>query len=584
MTSISEKIARVSDLSNYTDLTPDEIKKIFEDIGSSPEKLRAALNLWFVPDFKPNFTQLQHHALSTLQDIEFLASPDTERPQRPLRMIDLETGNIVDAWNISHLDSYCIRCILSHRWKGDEITLAHIMRAREKHMKRATEESDTSDYTIGHSMAQSDDICLVLEQCKRDILDQEQIIVTISGQASENLDVGELLRKKVEANEMKWKMTSARQTRDSKKVMVDLCKIEKKMFDKIIHRAAEFVGNDPEGLQSSEALTTSTDGVANDDPKLIKPDSSGLHTTTSLVVNRAEDAYACAERELEDLIRKQDGVGGHEEIFQRSNRLGDEVDELIRRLQWKSAVKLDNSIKEAQTIFQTNHFQGRGSRYIWSETCCIDKRNYGELSQSLSLLGDWYANAEFCLVHLDTNWREVDTVDDWYAFQRVVATGENKEENMQAPGPNIGRFREIKSTIEWATRAWTLQELVMSKMMFFMNSEWKPLSRPIESLGYIYPLVPFIALYTQGAPSNVYTESLKDSDLSKLSKWKIEDFDFIKPYLEEHEIKIMDECVRRGQWDAAYQVETERVVESLQVISVLGALGYRISLPYQYDS
>ncbi|EHK19421.1 uncharacterized protein TRIVIDRAFT_132265 [Trichoderma virens Gv29-8] len=545
MTSISDKIARVADLSNYTDITPEKIKKIFDDIGSSPEKLRAALNLWFVPDFKPTFTHSKDNALSTLQDIEFLESPDTERPQRPLRMIDIETGNIVDAWNISHLDSYCI---LSHRWKGDEITLAHIMRAREKHMERiraGSGEVRAAIPNIETPMGRSDDIHLVLEQCKRDILDQEQIIETILKQQSENLSVEELVRRKVEANEMKWKMNSARQARDSKKSLVDLSKIEKKMFDTIIHRAGKIIDSNTEDLQNADIA----EGIA-------------------------KEAYAQAEKELEDLLKMQDSVGEYTQIFQKSNRLGDEVDELIRRLQrWKSAIKLDSSIKEARRIFQTNHFQSHGARYIWSDTCCIDKKNYGELSQSLSLMGDWYSNAEFCLVHLDTNWREADAIADWLKFGRDVKNNEVMPNT--ATTSNIRSFPEIKSTIEWASRAWTLQELVMSKMTFFVNSEWKPLSRPIENLGDIYPLIPFIELHTRGITSNIYANAPEDPNHTKLSRWKMEDFNTLIPYLRETDIELVNKSKCSGPWDTVYQIEVKQVRESIQLIAILNALGFR---------
>ncbi|KAK4065620.1 hypothetical protein Trihar35433_7740 [Trichoderma harzianum] len=568
MASISDKIARVTDLSNYTDITPEKIKKIFDDIGSSPEKLRAALNLWFVPDFKPTFTRTKDSALSTLQDIEFLEAPDTERPQRPLRMIDLDTGNIVDAWNISHLDSYCI---LSHRWKGDEITLAHFMRAREKHMERIRTRTGAAS-NIETLAAQSDDISLVLEQCTLDIIDQQQIIEMILQQESEGLSVEELIARKVEANEMKQKMNSARQTRDSKKSLVDLSKIEKKMFDTIIHRAGKVVDGNTQDSQTADIPTATAEGIVSGGPDMPQPNNSD-HATTSTVVSKAEEAYAKAEKDFEDLLIKQKAVAERTQIFQKSNRLGDEVDELIRRLQrWKSAIKLHNSIKEAQRIFRTSHFQRRGARYIWSDTCCIDKKNYGELSQSLSLMGDWYSNAEFCLVHLDTNWREADAVDDWLKFGREV---KNSGDKVPAVTPNIPSFREIKSTIEWASRAWTLQELVMSKMTYFVNSEWTPLSRPIENLGDIYPLVPFIELHTQGIESNIYAGPPEVINHTKLSQWKIGDFNALIPYLRETDIELVNESNNGGRWETTYQIEAEQVRESIQLISVLNALGFR---------
>ncbi|KAL6856391.1 hypothetical protein J3F83DRAFT_452620 [Trichoderma novae-zelandiae] len=559
MANVSDKIARVADLSNYTDITPDKIKKIFEDIGSSPEKLRAALNLWFVPDFKPTFIHHEENAVSTLQDIQFLESPDTERPQRPLRMIDIETGNMVEAWNISHLDSYCI---LSHRWKGDEITLARFMRARKKHLKRSrakAEDPGAAGPSIEASTAQSDDISLVLEQCKLDIREQEEILKIILDQLSKNLSAEEaktlsvegVVRRRVEANEMKGRLNSARQARVSTKSMVDLCEIEKNMFDKIIDRAGKAAGGDAE--EKPHVPETAPAG---------QPEKPDHHATTSTVVRDAIQAYADAEESYEKLIKAQMPVGSRAEIFEKSNRLGDEVDKLIRRLQrWKSAIKLHSSIKEAQRIFQTSHFQRRGACYIWSDTCCIDKKNYGELSNSLSLMGDWYSNAEFCLVHLDTNWREADAIDDWLKFQREERKAEGKAD--EVPAPNIRSFREIPSTIEWATRAWTLQELVMSKMTYFANSEWQPLSRPIETLGDIYPLVPFIALHTGGP------------DDAKVAQWKVASFHELVRHLREDDAELMKNNSVSNHWDADDRAEAESVTESIQLVAILNALGFR---------
>ncbi|KAH0493362.1 hypothetical protein TgHK011_000036 [Trichoderma gracile] len=554
MTNISDKIARVSDLSNYTDITPDKIKKIFEELGNSPEKLRAALNLWFVPDFKPTFTRREGTVGRTLQDIEYLESPATERPQRPLRMIDIDTGNIVEVGNISYLDSYCI---LSHRWKGDEITLAHFMRARKKYLKRSRPTAENSGETGASaeaSTAQGDDVSLVLEQCRLDILEQQEILKIILSQESQQLSVEELVKRRVEGNELRWKVNSARHARDSTKSMIDVCEIEKRMFDKVIDRATgKAVGNNTEeSPYVAEASATA------------QPETPDHHATASSVVKDAIQAYNEADRNYKDAIEALAAVETGSRIFQKRSRLGDEVDELIRRLQrWKSAVKLHNSINEARRIFQTSYFERRGARYIWSDTCCIDKQNHGELSNSLSLMGDWYSNADFCLVHLDTNWREADAIDDLRKFQGEKDDGRADKVPAAAPKPNIRRFKEIPSSIEWATRAWTLQELVMSKMTYFANSEWQPLSRPAEALGYIYPLIPFIALHTGGP------------DAAKALRWNTGDFAAIASYLREDDVTFIRDTLLNDGSDSEDQLEADSVRESIQIVAILNALGFR---------
>ncbi|KAF4451690.1 putative vegetative incompatibility protein HET-E-1 [Fusarium austroafricanum] len=509
MDNITEKIAKVTDLTTYADLTPEHLKKLFDDIGGSPEKLRTILNLWFVPDFKPTFVEPQNYAFSGLQDVDFLDTPDTEQAQRPLRLIDLETGNLVDVWNTSPLDSYCM---LSHRWKGDEITLAHIKRARAKHLERTRG---------GHLTDRDDDIHLVLDQAKLDIIEQEETIKILLGDNPQGKTVHDLLQMKINASDANGQFNWARQNRDAKKSKVDRCRMEKDMFDHLINR------------------------VHQDEDKIEEVSSSP-------VVEEAEDEYATAQQTLNNSTEKQKKASEEAEFLHGEGRLGDAVDEMMSRLQrWKSAIKLDRSITSAKNIFQTSIFPKSGARYIWSDTCCIDKLNYGELSQSLSLMGDWYANAEFCLVHLDSDWRAADAVRDWKQFKG--------EEYVSEPGiPSFDAISGFKP--EWANRAWTLQELVMSKMAYFYNSEWKALSRPVESLGYTYPLIPFIELYTRGDIANAYPQA--SETLSKIGSSEA-----LGSLLEKNEVVIASDD---GDQEAAENVKT-----AVRLISVLHALGFR---------
>ncbi|CAG7561996.1 unnamed protein product [Fusarium equiseti] len=517
MDNITEKIAKVTELSTYTDLTPEHLKKLFNEIGGSPEKLRTILNLWFVPDFKPTFIEPQEYSFGGLQDVGFLDSPDTEKPQRPLRLIDLETGNLVDVWNTNPSDSYCM---LSHRWKGDEITLAHIKRAREKHLERSRK-GVLSDF--------DSDIHIVLEQSRLDVLEQEKAIMSLLGDNPEGRTVDDLLQMRLNASDAKSQVNWARQNRDAKKSKVERCMMEKDMFDHLMSRIQKDISDE-------------TDQVT--DPK----------PTTSPLVDEAEAEYADAQKSLELSIANQKKANQSAEFFSSDRRLGDAVDEMMSRLQrWKSAIKLERSMNEARDIFQTNLFPKQGACYIWSDTCCIDKLNYGELSQSLSLMGDWYANAEFCLVHLDTDWRAADAIHDWKQF---------KGESVQRE-PNIPSFKAIEGTTpEWSNRAWTLQELVMSKMAYFTNSEWESLSRPVQSLGYIYPLIPFIDLYTRGDIASMY------SNLGEIGALNgIRDSEVLESLLDKDQIAV-------AIGDNENQSDSESISAAVRIISILQALGF----------
>ncbi|KAM0194714.1 hypothetical protein ACHAPI_007011 [Fusarium lateritium] len=532
MDSITKKIAKVTDLSTYTDLTPEHLKKLFEEIGGSPEKLRTILNLWFVPAFKPTFVESPNDAFSGVQDIDFIDHKDTEQAQRPLRLIDLETGNLVDVWNTSPLDSYCM---LSHRWKGDEITLAHIKRARANYLERARR---------GQLLEHDDDIHIVLEQSRLDIVEKEEDILSLLGNNSKGVTVGDLLKMKINAGDAKAQVNWARQNRDVKKGKTERCRMEKDMFDHLISRIRKDIDNKTGEIV--DAPETSTD---------LKP-------TTSSLVDEAEKEYAFSQEILNDSNESQKKANEDAELLDGNSRLGDAISEIVSRLQrWKSAIKLDRSMQEARNIFQTNLFPKRGAFYMWSDTCCIDKLNYGELSQSLSLMGDWYANAEFCLVHLDTDWRAADAVHDWMQFKGKLEVSEESK-------TGIPSFKVIDGTNpEWASRAWTLQELVMSKMAYFTNSEWKPLSRPIESLGHVYPLIPFVELYTQCDITNLPSQFFGTKEDETKALGEIANSEALSLLLGKDRVAI-------ASGDDGDQEASENVTVAVHLISILHALGF----------
>jgi hypothetical protein len=82
-----------------------------------------------------------------------------------------------------------------------------------------------------------------------------------------------------------------------------------------------------------------------------------------------------------------------------------------------------------------------GYRWAWSDTCCIDKDTSAILSQSLTSMYSWYEEAAETLVYL------ADVL----------------------PSSELGALTKSR----WMTRAWTLQELLASKIIRFYDCEWK---------------------------------------------------------------------------------------------------------------
>ena len=108
-----------------------------------------------------------------------------------------------------------------------------------------------------------------------------------------------------------------------------------------------------------------------------------------------------------------------------------------------SVWKLDESplnVKLRQFCTTARH---DGYRWAWSDTCCIDKDTSAILSQSLIAMYTWYEKAAETLVYLAD----------------VSSSAE------------LGHLALTKS--RWMTRAWTLQELLASKVVRFYNRDWK---------------------------------------------------------------------------------------------------------------
>ena len=83
-----------------------------------------------------------------------------------------------------------------------------------------------------------------------------------------------------------------------------------------------------------------------------------------------------------------------------------------------------------------------GYRWAWSDTCCIDKDTSATLSQSLTSMYRWYEEAAETLVYLAD----------------VLSLSE------------LGDLTKSR----WMSRAWTLQELLASRVIRFYTRDWKP--------------------------------------------------------------------------------------------------------------
>ncbi|KAK7441763.1 hypothetical protein VKT23_016426 [Stygiomarasmius scandens] len=87
-----------------------------------------------------------------------------------------------------------------------------------------------------------------------------------------------------------------------------------------------------------------------------------------------------------------------------------------------------------------------GFRYIWVDTCCIDKGNHDDVARNIRFMYSYYEKSEVCYAHLaDVNVHPGGLQSEWeWDFQRS----------------------------EWFERGWTLQELLAPRKVIFFDKHW----------------------------------------------------------------------------------------------------------------
>ena len=81
-----------------------------------------------------------------------------------------------------------------------------------------------------------------------------------------------------------------------------------------------------------------------------------------------------------------------------------------------------------------------GYRWLWVDTCCIDKSSSSELSEAINSMYRYYALSTVC-----------------YAFLRDAKTRDDMRRSV------------------WYGRGWTLQELIAPKLLLFVSKKWEVL-------------------------------------------------------------------------------------------------------------
>ncbi|KAI5987367.1 hypothetical protein EDD15DRAFT_2199579 [Pisolithus albus] len=180
-----------------------------------------------------------------------------------------------------------------------------------------------------------------------------------------------------------------------------------------------------------------------------------------------------------------------------SHRWGAEVDydEMIGLMKMEEEEREDVKQRHGyQKIIEScKQAMKDGYKWLWVDTCCIDKRSSAELSEAINSMYRWYQNAQMC-----------------YAYLNDV------DEPIFPTEPDNSKFDKSNGWPEWFVRGWTLQELIAPKQVEFFNKDWVPIGNKRQ-------LAPTLE-YITGIPRGVLTSGLTGKRLSvaQIMSWAAE--------------------------------------------------------------
>ena len=104
-----------------------------------------------------------------------------------------------------------------------------------------------------------------------------------------------------------------------------------------------------------------------------------------------------------------------------------------------------------------------GYRWVWIDTCCIDKTSSAELSEAINSMFHWYALAKIC-----------------YAYLRDVTLPADVQTQTWRTGS--------MTASRWFRRGWTLQELLAPAFVLFLGADWGVLGTKADYAGPVEAL------------------------------------------------------------------------------------------------
>jgi len=136
--------------------------------------------------------------------------------------------------------------------------------------------------------------------------------------------------------------------------------------------------------------------------------------------------------------------------------------ELLVRGNWSPGSSLPDLSEEGlmkregygKIVYSARKAKELGYSWIWCDTCCIDKTSSSELQESINSMFRWYKDSAVCLVYLN-DVQPINTDEVIFDTQVTHSAASNA-------------FTKCR----WASRGWTLQELVAPTSVRFYYQDW----------------------------------------------------------------------------------------------------------------
>ncbi|KAI1337095.1 heterokaryon incompatibility protein-domain-containing protein [Xylariaceae sp. FL0016] len=136
-----------------------------------------------------------------------------------------------------------------------------------------------------------------------------------------------------------------------------------------------------------------------------------------------------------------------------------------------------------------------GHRYIWIDTCCIDKTSSVELSEAINSMYRWYKEAQVCYAYLS----DVPPDDEWHITNEAFETS------------------------RWFKRGWTLQELIAPAFVEFYAYDWTEIGTKSSLRHVIWNITGIETSVLRGESPSVFNVAERMSWAANRETTRIED-------------------------------------------------------------